>query len=113
VQGLLTRLDSVRYKERQEAAAELLKLGERALPALEKVLAGQPTLELRKRVEDLVDRLTTLQLTAEQLQAVRCIEILQRCGTPEARQLLEHLAAGAPGALVTTSAQAALALLKQ
>jgi hypothetical protein len=37
------------------------------------------------------------------------VEVLQRANTPQARQVLEHLASGAPGAQVTVSAQAALA----
>ena len=36
------------------------------------------------------------------------IEVLERIATPEARQLLQTLAEGAPGALPTRQAQAAL-----
>jgi WD40 repeat protein len=109
VQELLARLDSSKYKDRLEATAELFKLGERVLPCLEKVLASNPTLEMRKRVEDLVERLMGLPLAAEQVQALRAVEVLQRANTPQACQVLEHLASGAPGAQVTVSAQAALA----
>ncbi len=38
----------------------------------------------------------------------RAVEVLELIGTPQARQVLQALADGAPGALVTTSAQAAL-----
>ena len=49
-----------------------------------------------------------LILQGDQLRAFRAVEVLERIGTPEARQVLQALAAGAPGALLTTSAQAAL-----
>jgi hypothetical protein len=39
---------------------------------------------------------------------VRALEVLERSGTPAARHLLEPLAEGAPGALVTRNAQESL-----
>ncbi len=93
---------------RQEAAANLLKIGEQAVPALRKVLASSPALETRKRVEDLVEKLTGGTLTAEQLRLIRAVEALERIGTPEARQVLRTLAQGAPAALPTREAEAAL-----
>jgi hypothetical protein len=36
------------------------------------------------------------------------VEVLEMMDSPESRQLLQTLAKGAPGALVTTTAQAAL-----
>src|SRR5205807_5563350 len=67
------------------------------LPALQKTLAGNPTLETRRRIEPLVAKLTGGILNAEQIRVVRAVEVVERIGTPEARQLLESLAQGAPG----------------
>jgi len=50
-------LDSSRYAEREQAMANLSKAGVTVLPALEKVLAGKPTLEVRLRVELLLSKL--------------------------------------------------------
>jgi WD40 repeat protein len=105
-------LDSNVFAVRQEANANLLKTGEQAVPALRKVLASSPPLETRKRVEELLDRLTGGALTSEQLRLVRAIEALEQIATPEARNLLRSLAEGAPGALPTRESQAALDRLK-
>ena len=75
--------------------------------------AAQPTLETRKRVEDLLNKLTGGTLSAEQLRCVRAVEVLERIGTPEARQVLRTLAQGAPGALMTRQAQDALDRLEK
>jgi WD40 repeat protein/beta-lactamase regulating signal transducer with metallopeptidase domain len=109
IAGWIAELDSEKFAVRKEAAANLVKVGEQAVPALQKVLATSPPLETRKRVEELLDRLTGGTLTTEQLRVVRAVEALERMGTPEARRLLQVLAEGAPGALPTREAQAALA----
>jgi hypothetical protein len=101
-------LESDRFAVRQEASANLVKAGEQAVPALQKVLASQPTIETRKRVEGLLDKLTGGVLTAEQLRLVRAVEALERMGTAEAREVLRGLAGGAAGALPTREARAAL-----
>jgi WD40 repeat protein len=111
IRGWLADLDSAKFTVRQEASASLLKCGDQALPALRKLLASSPTLEVRQRAEALLDRLTTGALTTEQLRVVRAVEALERMGTPEARGLLRTLADGAPGALPTREAEAALSRL--
>ncbi len=106
--GWIADLESEKFAVRQEALANLLKIGEKAVPALRKVLAASPPLETRKRVEELVDQLTTGTLSTEQLRVVRAVEALERMGTPEARRVLQDLADGAPGVLPTREARAAL-----
>lgn len=104
----LRELDSESFAVRDQATRELEKLGELAVPPLEKVLASQAALEVRKRAEQLLEKLSGKVLTAEQIRVVRAVEALEQLGNPEARQLLETLAKGAPGALPTHEAQAAL-----
>ena len=101
-------LESEKFAVRQEAAASLVKAGEQAVPALRTVLASQPTIETRLRVEALLDKLTGGTLTAEQLRVVRSVEALERAATAEAREVLRALAGGAAGALPTREARAAL-----
>src|SRR5262249_11571251 len=108
VERWIADLESEKYAVRQEAAANLAKAGEQVVPALQKILSSQPTIETRKRVEELLDKLTDGVLSTEQLRLVRAVEALERMNTPEARALLRTLAQGAPGALPTRQAQAAL-----
>ncbi|HMF11982.1 MAG TPA: hypothetical protein VKE94_06735, partial [Gemmataceae bacterium] len=70
--------------------------------------AGPPSPETKRRLEDVRSKLTGLVLQGERLRAHRAVEVLERIGTAEARQVLQALADGAPGARITTSAQAAL-----
>jgi hypothetical protein len=105
---LIRRLDDDQFKVRSQAAHELLKLGELLVPVLDKALAGDLTAETRRRLEEMRGKLSGTELQRERLRAYRAVEILEVIGTPQARQLLQTLAGGAPGALVTTSAQTAL-----
>src|SRR5262249_6054229 len=108
IKGWIADLDSEKFAVRRDAATNLLKVGEQALPALQKALGSGPQLETRKRLEELVDRLTSGTLTTDQLRVVRTVEALEQMGVPEARHLLRTLAEGAPGTLPTREAQAAL-----
>jgi WD40 repeat protein len=101
-------LDSTNFKKRAAAAKELDKLGELAIPALQKALAERPSLEIRRRLEPMLDNLTGSILTPEQIRVVRAIEVLDKIGTPLARQALERLAGGAAGSLTTRQAQSVL-----
>jgi WD40 repeat protein len=105
-------LNSSVFMKRATAISELEKLGELAIPALQKVLASQPSLETKRRVEPLLVELTGRNLTNEQIRVVRAIEVLDRIGTAEARQALQRLASGASGSLTTREAQRALDRIK-
>ena len=111
MEQLIAQLDHEQFKVRQKATTELLEIGERLVPALDKALAAKPGLETSLRLQSLRTRLTGLVLKGARLQAYRGVELLEHIGTPDARQALQMLAGGAPGALVTTQAQAALARL--
>jgi WD40 repeat protein len=113
VQELIAELDSDQFKVRQQANADLIKMGERVVPAIDKVLATNVPLETKNRLEGVRKQLAGVSMQGERLRVYRAVEILERIGSAEARQLLQALADGAPGALVTTSAQAALVRLGQ
>jgi RNA polymerase sigma factor (sigma-70 family) len=103
VRKLLTSLDSGLFKERRQASQELERLGEAVEPALLKWLEGQPSLEVRQRLEQLLDK-----LSSEWLRTLRAVEALELAGTPAAEKVLQALAGGAPEARRTREARAAL-----
>src|SRR5262249_50939663 len=94
-----------------KATAELRKLGEAAAPALRKVLEGRPPLEVSRRVEMLLEKIDKRIPSAEELQALRAIDVLERIGTKESQEILKTLASGASGYLLTQHAHAAMARL--
>ncbi len=103
IASLITSLDSHSFAERAKAIQELEGLGLCAEAALRKALTRKPTLEVRQRIERLLDKEKT-----HRLRAVRATEALEQIGTPEARQILEKLASAAPEATLAQEAKASL-----
>jgi RNA polymerase sigma factor (sigma-70 family) len=113
IKRLIKDLEEGNFEARKKAAAELEKLAELAEPALRRVLAEKPNLEMRQRVERLLEPLEGPRLTSgDRLRASRAIEVLERLDGPEARRLLHKLSEGAPGALLTRIARSALTRLE-
>ena len=96
IEKWLADLDSTNFPKRTTASAELEKLGELAIPALKRILDTKPTPEVRRRIEPILEKLTTGVLSAEQVRVVRAVEAIENLGTTEARRVLETLAKGAP-----------------
>jgi hypothetical protein len=107
VQKLVANLDDPAYATRKKAAEELAKVGEPAEPALRKALEGQPSTETRKQIDGLLSKLRFPTYSGEPLRALRSVQVLERIATPKAREVLEGLAKGAPGARLTKDAKAA------
>jgi hypothetical protein len=108
VAQLLKDLQSERFAVRERAGLELAKLGELVAPELEKVKASDAPLELRRRVEQLLDKLQGPVSQPEQLRGLRAVEVLENIGSAEAQELLRRLAKGAPGARLTREADGSL-----
>jgi RNA polymerase sigma factor (sigma-70 family) len=110
LERLVAELDSDDFAVRQNASTELEKLGDLAAAACRKALAGKPALEMRRRLEALLDKqfAQARKPAPERLRVLRALEVLELVGTNEARQLLTNLAKGAPGAWLTEEAQAGL-----
>ena len=106
---LIGELDSKDFKTRERATQELEKLGDVAAPAVQRALDDKLPLEMRRRLESLLQKLEGATLPPDTQRQVRAVEVLQGIGTVPARELLEDLAAkGAPDARLTREAKAAL-----
>jgi hypothetical protein len=111
VAPLLADLDSDSFAVREKASAGLVGLGYRAAGPLKKALAGKPSLETRRRIECILAVLEKEKRPADVRRPVRAVELLERIGTPAARQLLAALAKGDAEAPQTQMARLALARL--
>ena len=67
---------------------------------------------LRDTGDQLRDKLGNAEPAPNLVRALRAAEVLEHIGTPEARQVLEALAKGAPGHRLTEAAAAALRRLE-
>jgi hypothetical protein len=109
VARLLTDLDSEVFKTRQTAMKELLRLGGRVEPALLRTLNAKPSLEVRFRVKALLETLSREPISADDLRALRAVQVLERIGSAGAKRLLRTLSRGDKDAALTWSARTALA----
>jgi RNA polymerase sigma factor (sigma-70 family) len=103
---LLKELDDDAFAVREKATKELAGLGDHVEPELRKILEGNPSPEVRRRLQQLLERLRSHR--AQNWRQSRMLEVLEQMDTSEAQQLLESLTKGASGAWLTREAKAAL-----
>ncbi len=104
---LLIDLDSDQFAVRSRALEHLTRLGTAAETQLRNALADKTPLELRKRMEVLLDA-----IESERLRTRRAIEALELINTASARELLQTLADGPAEAWLTQEAKESLGRLK-
>ena len=104
IAALIVDLGSNMADTREKASAALADLGEEAIPDLKKALAGKPQLEVRRRIEQILEKGPTRVPTGERLQAMRALELLEFIGDEPARRLVETLSTGAANAQLTRDA---------
>jgi RNA polymerase sigma factor (sigma-70 family) len=108
LQQWIGEVGSERFAVRQTAMTELKNLGEQAKGTIEQALKGNPSLEARRRLEQILDHLSSAVPGPATVQAVRAVIILEEIGSVEARRVLQMLAKGASGARETLEARDAL-----
>jgi hypothetical protein len=109
---LISDLDSSTFTVRQAAFAELKRLDVLAEEALRRTMKTNPPLELRRRLESLLQGIHAPVLPTETLQVLRAVAVLEHVARPQAERLLEHLSQGAAAAHLTREATLALARLR-
>ncbi len=109
VQTLLQRLQSAPADALDKANSDLAAIIDAAEPLVRKSLTEARSAEKRRRILCVLESAGT-DMPGRRRQ-VRAVEVAEHLATPEARELLKHLASGADGVLLTREARAALARL--
>jgi hypothetical protein len=86
----------------------LEKAGEQAAHLVEQTVKNPPNVEVKRRLEMLLEKLQRPLDESGQIRLYRALALLDRIGTPPARQLLEELSQGAPSAWLTVEARYSL-----
>jgi hypothetical protein len=106
----IAQLDSETFAERMKAQTALEQMGEGAAHLIQQALERKNSLELTRRLEELLSKSDATSPAA--LRHHRAVATLEWIGTPAALALLRTLAEGAPRAHLTTEARAALKRLE-
>jgi WD40 repeat protein len=96
-----------KYAVRAKAQAELAQAGKLVEAELLVELHKQPTLEVRRRVDLLLEKLQGQEIPPAVLRVLRAVTVLELIGTVEARDVLESLAGGGDGVLISGAARRA------
>jgi WD40 repeat protein len=108
VKKLLLDLEAPQFAIRRDAFKALAELADLAGPALAERLKEKPSLDAKRRIDDLLSRLSDARGFTPWLRDLRAIEVLERVNTAEAREVLAALGKGAAGHRVTEQAREAL-----
>jgi WD40 repeat protein len=111
VAGLIEKLGSSEFAEREGASKDLTELAPAVLDQL-RAAGKSDSPEVRDRLGAILSKVGGPKFSGERLRALRAVEVLEHMGTPEARNVLTRLAAGASGATLTRAAEAALGRIK-
>src|SRR5262249_9554394 len=93
---------------RERATRELEQVAPLVERALRAALAAGPSLEKRRRLEGILERMRGWVPSPEQVRGVRGGEALERAGTAAGIKVLENVANGAAEVGVTQEARASL-----
>src|SRR5262249_29191933 len=116
VLGWIADLDDNTFRVREAASRELDRLGEAAVPLLQKALAAPRSPGALRRVKALLKKRAAEQegkLSPERARLLRAVRVLEWAGTDEARRALEELAGSAQTSGVVEDARQALARLRR
>jgi WD40 repeat protein len=111
VARLIADLDSDDFATREKASRELGALADAVESPVRNALKERRSAESRRRLKDLLAGLDVKRWPPERLRVARALEVLERIGTPKAREVLKGLAEGVPQAWLTREARAALGRL--
>jgi hypothetical protein len=105
VRRLIAELDSQQFQVREAARRALELLDRQAEQPVRQALAGTTSLELRRRLEKVLENAS---LTPDLLRELRAVTALERLDSRDARDVLKSLSEGASGARLTEAAKSGL-----
>jgi hypothetical protein len=107
--ALIDDLGSESFAKREAAQKRLREFGHTIEPILREAVSTAATPEGKRRLNQLLtDCQSIASRTPDEIRAVRAVQMLERIGNPESRQLLEACAKGADAAILTRQARQAL-----
>jgi dipeptidyl aminopeptidase/acylaminoacyl peptidase len=112
VARLLAELDSDDFHVRSQATKKLEKLAEAVEPALRQALKNKPSVEARRRIQQLLETMHPEGVSPRLLRWSRVVEVLEWIDNPATRELLRKLAADLPREEVGQEAKNALRRLR-
>jgi RNA polymerase sigma factor (sigma-70 family) len=107
----ITDLDTGAFPARETARRELEGLGQQAVPYLQQKLAVKQSLEMRRRLELLLEK--SYDWTPDDLGTWRALDVLEQLGTDQAREVLQLMADRTPKTVLTDEARASLERLSK
>jgi WD40 repeat protein len=109
---LIIQLDDEDFDVRDKAEKDLESMGTAVLPLLREALKEKPSVEVKTRIERLLEPFKDQQVPNARLRAVRAVEVLEFAGTEEAVKALKALAGGDAKDPLAQDAKAALERLE-
>jgi hypothetical protein len=109
VEQLFADLDDDHFEKRESAFKKLAPIAEKLQTQIRNALNRSPSPEARRRLASLLVSPQDTLPAGETLRAIRALQVLERIGTAEARDVLKSLGTGLADARQTQEAKAALA----
>jgi WD40 repeat protein len=111
VDQLITDLDSIKFAVREKATIALKKMGRWIEDPLKRALETNPSIEVRRRLELILEQITKeggISMEQEYWRIGRIIGILEQDASPESRKMLKLIAEGAAAAHLREMAQVSI-----
>ncbi len=105
---LIRQLDNDSFEEREKASEELEKLGKEAEDSMRKALADNPPVEVKVRLERLLENIKPGAVAPSRLRWTRTVEVLEKMGTRAANELLHQAAKSTAGGFLPDAAREAV-----